>query len=127
MRSKKPNVKVSDYVYTTFTGYEKLSKYNKNISSKRFVACNIKAVNEYENATIVGYLIDRHVNPVLVNFFEAKDIKVDRDLYSLSEIIQLVWRSNIRCDSDEKVYVYMPSNRMAKIFLEWVNASKNML
>ena len=125
MRSKKPNVKVSDYVYTTFTGYEKLSKFNKNISSKRFVACNIKAVNEYENATIVGYLIDRHINPVLVNFFEGKGIKVDRDLYSLSEMIQLVWRSNIRCDSDEKVYVYAPSNRMAKIFLDWVNASKN--
>jgi hypothetical protein len=61
------------------------------------------------------------INPNLSHFFESKDIVFDNNLYALSELIQVIWRSNIRvADSTDKVYVYIPNRRMRELFKDWL-------
>lgn len=123
MRTKKAKLKIEDYIFTSYTEYEKVfHKYNKNISNKRFLACNTKAVNDFNSATLVGYLIDRYMNPILVNFFKSQSIRVDEELFALSEMIQFIWRANVRCKgSSNTVHVFIPSERMKMIFIDWRN------
>ena len=46
---------------------------------------------------------------------------VHDDLYSLSEMVQLIWRSRIR--KNERIYVYIPSSRMRSLFKFWLNSN----
>ena len=59
------------------------------------------------------------MNPFLVNFFSKRGIKVSQDEYALSEMIQWIWRSAIR--NDEKIYIYIPSERMRNLLKNWLD------
>jgi hypothetical protein len=116
-------VKSKDLYWTCFSDYHKeLAKINsRNVPIRRYVPCNIKATNEYQNCHFVAYLCNRMINPNLSHFFESKDIVFDNNLYALSELIQVIWRSNIRvADSTDKVYVYIPNRRMRELFKDWL-------
>ena len=61
-----------------------------------------------------------------MNFFKQVNIDFDEILFSLSEIVQLVWRSNIRVQESEKpVFVYIPNKRTRDIFNDWLIEGKN--
>ena len=54
------------------------------------------------------------------NFFNKHGITVDKELYSLSELIQFIWRSNIRDDSSIKpVYVYLAGKQTHDLFTKF--------
>lgn len=85
------------------------------------IPCNTKGTNAYQDRQFVGYLVDRHVNPVFANFFNNHDITVDKELYSLSELIQFIWRSNIRDESSTKpVYVYLAGKQTHNLFTKFI-------
>ena len=51
----------------------------------------------------------------------SKGLKVSDDVYALSELVQFVYRTNLRdSTSDKTVYIYIPSVRMRNLFNEWV-------
>ena len=126
MTNKEPSIK--NCIVTTFSGYEdKIKKGRKKFANKCFVPCNIKATNDYQEITEVIYLCDRYINPLLKQFLEQLNIRFNEKLFALSEIVQLVWRSNIRVqDSIKTVHVYIPNKRMRDIFSEWLVDGKNI-
>ena len=48
-------------------------------------------------------------------------IKLNNDIYALSELIQFIWRSNIRVkDSNKKIYVWVPDKRMKGLLIDFI-------
>jgi len=60
------------------------------------------------------------MNPVLKQFFEQKNIKVDEEQYALSELIQWMFRSAIR--DGNAINLYIPSSRMRRLLTSWLNS-----
>ena len=123
----KTSYKSTDYIWTTFSGYEiGIAKGSKNFSKRRFVPCNTKATNEYKDATVAIYLCNRYQNVMLQGLFATKGINFDDNLFALSELLQFVFRTNIRdVESTKPVYVLVPNRRMRKLFAGWLKAGKD--
>jgi hypothetical protein len=46
-------------------------------------------------------------------------MEVDDDQFALSQLVQWVWRSRIR--EDQPINLYLPSDRMRRLFTEWLD------
>ena len=88
--------------------------------SSSFLPLNIRATNEYREATSVAYLVNRFMDPNLKKFFAARDIAVDEEQFALSEMIQFIWRSAIR--DNQPITVYVPSERMRNLLINWMKS-----
>ncbi|MDM5334973.1 hypothetical protein QUF56_17390 [Ureibacillus composti] len=106
-----------DIIWTTFNDYK--DKIVTNKISGRFVPINAKATNEYANATACIYLGNRFLNPLIKQFFHSHGVKVDDDLFALSELLQWLFRSNIR--NGGKIDVYIPSRRMRTLLEKYLD------
>lgn len=87
--------------------------------SKGFVACNCRATNSYSHKVSCAYLLNRFLNPLDKGFFEDKNIRVNEELWALSELIQWVWRSRIR--TNQSINLYLPSERMRELLISYLN------
>jgi hypothetical protein len=58
---------------------------------------------------------------MIKGYFEDRGITVYEELYALSEMIQWIWRSQIR--DDQPIDVFIPSERMRSLFIEWLNSA----
>ena len=59
------------------------------------------------------------MNPYVKEFFVDNGIAVDEDVYSLSVMLQWIWRSAIR--DGNHINIYLPSSRMRGLLLKWLN------
>jgi len=84
---------------------------------KAFVVCNVRATNEYRDKTHLAYLRNIYTRSPMLQYFDAKGVKVDLNRYALSELLQWVFRSAIRDEKD--VHLYLPSKRMRTLLHEW--------
>ena len=87
--------------------------------SKGFVSLNERATNKYANKKYLAYTINRFIQTIVLKFFGIYDIKVDQDLYAVSELVQWVWRSQIR--NNKPITIYIPSERMRNLLIDWLN------
>ena len=95
----------------------------RHLNIDNFVSISSKGTNDFADRNILIYLVDRYINPVLKNFINFKcqklNIEFDENLYSLSELIQWIWRSQIR--NSKPIYLYIASLRMFNLFNDWLN------
>lgn len=123
--------KIKDVIWTTFKQYSvkisngndklKLDKKSKTgaISKGNFVSCTARATNNYKNATVVVYAVNRFPKPEIKQFWEERqDIAYNDELFALQEMIQFIWRSAIR--EGQAIHIYIPSKRMRDIFKKWL-------
>lgn len=100
------------------------NKQKQKLKGKRYskghIPCNAKATNEHRHKQALAYLCNIFQIPVIKGYFEAKGIKVDEELYALSEMVQWVWRSAIR--DGKPITIYIPSDRMRTLFKNWLNS-----
>ncbi|MCF8055439.1 MAG: DEAD/DEAH box helicase family protein [Desulfocapsa sp.] len=101
------------------------SKLTKGFISeeKNWVYSTIRGTNEYSHKRHVAYLMNIHPFPPVEYVVSSLCPDVfDKDAYretlALSQMIQALWRSAIR--KGEKIRVYIPSERMADIFEDWL-------
>ena len=80
----------------------------------------MRATNDYAGRTNLAYLINRHLNPGLVQFMKSNDIEMNADLFAVSEMIQWVWRCRIRYMDGTKVKLFVPSKRMRDLLGKWL-------
>ena len=85
---------------------------------KGFLPCNARATNDFRERTHVAYLINRFPNSVQFNFFAKKGVKLDRNKFALSEMLQWIWRSGVR--DEKEIRLYMPSSRMRGLLVNWI-------
>ena len=126
---KQQGVRSNTFFFTTFTAYQDLLAGDGRHypTLKRFLPCNAKATNDYSSCTGVAYLCNRIFDVTCTNFLaqQAKEtnnpqLKFNNDNYALSELLQFIWRSNVRvADSDKPVYVWVPNKRMRKLLRDF--------
>ena len=108
--------KSHDNMWTTFKDYK--SKCKGKGYTKGFVSCNARATNEYKHKKNLAYVINIFNNPMILKFFRSKDVKVDENTFALSELIQWIFRSQLR--DGEKINIYIPSKRMRMLLEKWL-------
>ena len=122
-------VRGNTFMFTTFNAYkDMLQSDGKHYPTlKRFLPCNTKATNDYSNCTGVAYLCNRFFDVNCTNFLSQRakeqnipELEFDNDNYALSELLQFIWRSNVRVkDSDKPVYVWVPDKRMRRLLQDF--------
>lgn len=110
--------KIDDILWTSFKSYKPMI-INKKIKEKNFTSHNLRATNDYSDKWVVMYFISRNYNPVIKRWFKSKNITTNDDMFALSEMIQWTFRSRIR--NDESIFLYVPSKRIRKLFLNWLD------
>lgn len=88
-----------------------------------FVPFNTRATNEYADKKSLAFLVDVHYDIGVKSFFSDYDIYLDNEKYALNTLLQWLWRSQIR--RGEPVHIYIPSERMRKLLMEWLGYEKH--
>ena len=116
------NTKSVDNMYTVFKPYCKCVKGEGY--TKGFVPCNARGTNEFKNKRSLAYLINFFMSPDIKQFVEHYHIDFDEDLFSLSALLQWIWRSQIR--DGKPIQIYIPSERMRKLLTDWIDQCKTI-
>lgn len=110
--------KSEDNMWTTLKGYKE--KLKGKGYSKGFVELNARATNKYKHKKNVAYVYNRYLNPIEKNFFISHGIVVNEELYALAELLQWIFRSQIR--EGKPINLYLPSKRMReRVYGLWVS------
>lgn len=118
-------------LWTTFgacdEGTSNPKDFRKQLSGKGytrgFLACNARGTNEFKDRTTAAYLVNRFPDTGVHNFLYARGIEQDADQYALSEMLQWIWRTAIR--DGKEIYLYIPSERMRNLLIQWMDDVKN--
>lgn len=115
--------KAGEIFWTTYKDHQTKMQgtgYTKGVSEDMpaFLPMNIRATNDYRNYTLCMYAVNIFKNPVEVNYLESNGIKVDEDVFALSEMIQFIWRGAIRQGKPMKVLIL--SERMRNLLIKWL-------
>lgn len=92
--------------------------------SQCFVPCNARASNDFADRWACAYAMNMYPNPYVKRYFTNKNekeglsITVDEDYFALGCMLQWIWRSRIR--NNEHIHVYIPSARMRKLLIDWL-------
>lgn len=111
------DAKSETIIWTTFKDHQ--NKLRGKGYSKRFVACNCRSTNDYADTYNLVYAVNIYANPEIVHFFNQKGVSMDNDAYALSEMLQWIWRSQIR--NGENINIFIPSVRMRRLLSNWLN------
>ncbi len=122
-------VRSDTFMFTTFNAYKNLlqSDGRHYPTLRRFLACNTKATNTYSDCTGVAYLCNRYFDITCAHFLADRakeennpELKFNDDNYALSELVQFIWRSNVRVkESKQPVYVWVPDQRMRTLLQDF--------
>lgn len=85
-----------------------------------FAMFNLRASNNFRNKEFLVYACNIYMNVDEKKFYAIHGIEIDEDRYALSIMIQWIWRSAIR--DGKKIYLYLPSSRMRRILIDWMNS-----
>lgn len=85
--------------------------------TRSFLQCNARATNEYSDRRALAYVFNRYMNPLERAFFQDNGVTVNQDLLAVSDLLQWVYRSQIR--NGQPIQLYLPSSRMRRVLREW--------
>ncbi len=85
--------------------------------SKAFAPVNLRATNEYADRKALAYVYNRYLNPIERVFFEDNGVTINQELLAVSDLLQWVWRSQIR--NGQPISLYLPSSRMRALLKAW--------
>jgi len=111
------NAKSETIIWTTFKSNKK--HLSGNGYTRRFISCNTRATNEYKDCFNLAYCCNRYMSPDYIDYFYKNGVIVDEDLFALSELLQWIWRSAIR--EGKPINIYIPSQRMRNILIDWLD------
>lgn len=116
----KVKAKSETIMWTVFKDYK--GKIKGKGYTNGFLSCNSRSTNEYADRYNLAYCINVYMHPGIIQFFSKHGIEVDQNLFALSEMIQWIWRSRIRVG--KPINIYIPSIRMRKLLVEWLDGVK---
>jgi hypothetical protein len=93
---------------------------NGRIIPRSFTECNLRATNLYRKKKHLAYCVNLYYNPIVKNFFTEHDIDFNQDKFSLSNMLQWIFRSAVR--DGKPIEIYIPSKRMRDLLLDWIQA-----
>ena len=96
----------------------KKHKVKKTVNIK-WLFSGTKATNDFCDRKMCFYLINVYPNLAVQHYLGDYGLKIDEDMYALSEMLQFIWRGNIRTEGGE-ITVYIASPRMKKLLQDWI-------
>lgn len=119
------NTKSNRVFWTTFKPYKgrlagKGYKQTPRNGLEPYIPWNKKAVNEYRDHTLCLYAVNVYKRPVEINYLKERGVIFNSDLYSISELLQLIFRGCIRQGQRMEVLIF--SSRMQRLLEEWLYA-----
>jgi hypothetical protein len=84
-----------------------------------WIAAQTRATNKLNHKTHLVHAFNRYSDLVVKSYLQDYGVKIDEDVFALSELVQWVWRSAIR--NGEPITLCILSPRMKKLFLVWLN------
>lgn len=81
---------------------------------------NYTALKFYKST--LEFCVDVLMPKMLFNLFRGHVIDVNTNMYSLSILIQWIWRSRIR--DGQPINLYLPSQRMRNLLIRWENGEE---
>jgi len=122
-------------VYNYFANHQrsnkKLAMWTSFITNKNnmkpngyatcWVPFNQRATNLYRGKQDLAFLVNRFINPMIKNYFNAFNFNVNEGMFALSELVQWMFRSGLR--DGKSVNLYLPSFRMRNLLVDWLNDS----
>lgn len=108
-------------MWTTFKAYK--GDLSGNTYARGFIPCSARATNDFRHKTTLAYLMNRFASPIIKQFFKERGIIVNEELYALSELLQWVFRSQLR--DGKPIDLYLPSRRMREILETWIESDTN--
>ena len=109
----------SENAFTTFKDFQ--SQVKGGGYATGFIAVNSRATNNFSHKKSMAYFANRYMNPNVVKFFYDGGVSVNQDLWALGELLQWVWRGNIRNKENNEMNLYVPSKRMRNLLMNWLN------
>lgn len=109
-------------MWTTFKAYQ--DKVCPRSFKKGFLAQNARATNQFADRVAVAYTVNQFMLTPTKMFLQNNGIAVDENAYALSNMIQFIWRSNIRQGGE--VDVYVPSSRMRELLLDFMRGNNHI-
>lgn len=113
----KMHAKSQDIIWTTFKADK--NKLKGKGYTKAFVPCTCKGLNEYRDRHVLVYAVNVYYHPTIEHYLNQHGAILNEEQYALNAMVQWVWRSAIR--KGEEIYIYIPSPRMRKLFIDWLN------
>ena len=107
----------ADNMWTCYKDYQ--TKLKGKGYSKGWIPCNSRATNDYADKVNLAYCINRYINPFYKAFFEVRNISINEEKFALSELLQWIWRSQIR--QGKPVNIYIPSKRMRELLEDFLD------
>lgn len=107
-------------LFSTFKDYE--NRINTQRKLPEHLAITTRSTNEFKNNIALSYTVNRYISPVIKNYFIQKGVDFNEDLWSLSELLQVVWRLRIR--EGKQIYLHIPSKRMRDLFTNWLDGKQ---
>lgn len=108
--------------WTTFKKYKSSLEgkgYTRAVGGiEPFVAKNMRASNEYADFTNCIYTVNVYPDVNLVQHLSNVDVKVDKNMYALSELIQFLFRGCIR--QHKEMHLLILSNRMRALLMKYL-------
>lgn len=89
-----------------------------NIAEGCFLQCSSRATNAYRDRSVMVHAYNRFPHVSVSSFLQDYGAEVDNNQFALSELLQWVWRSQIRNGKPIKLCIL--SKRMRKIFQDWL-------
>lgn len=86
--------------------------------TRRHIAYNTRATNEYSECTHLAYLVNVFPNVDTQLYFEKRGFEINRDALATSDMVQWLWRSCLR--NGREVWLYLPSRRMRELLKKWI-------
>jgi len=86
-----------------------------------FVYSSSKATNEFSHKDTLVHCLHKHPNVFVEKYLNHYGVSIDKDAYALSELIQWVWRSQIR--DMKPINLCIAPKRMRWIFEQWLGLS----
>ncbi len=102
--------------WTTFCDYQ--GKLKGERYTKGFIPFNCRATNQYVDKRSLAYLCNVFPNPVIRQYLGGQGIGFNPDLYAISEMVQWIWRSQIR--RRDPIHLFIPSERMRDLLCRWL-------
>lgn len=110
-----------NFLWTTFIDFKDLYEDVSVCNKENFCQCTARAINKYGDKTHLAYMINLFINSNITKFTNklSVDVSFKQNTFSLSALIQWVFRSAIR--NDKEIKIYIPSFRMRSLFKDWLN------
>ena len=110
--------KVSPRGFTAGTG----EINDEGIAQGCYLACTARATNAYRDRSVIVHAFNRFPHVSVSSFLQDYGVEVDNNQFALSELVQFVWRTQIRDGKPIKLCIL--SKRVRKLFQDWLYDTK---